>query len=36
MTIYDIAWWLNEIAQPIAVLSGVAFFVWSRWNNRRG
>ena len=27
---YLVAWWLNEIAQPIAIISAVLFWLWGK------
>ena len=31
---YLVAWWLNEIAQPIAIISGVVLWIWDKCRNR--
>ena len=29
-TVYLLAWWLNQIAQPVAIISGVIIWTWDR------
>ena len=28
---YLVAWWLNEIAQPIAIIGAVVIWTWDKW-----
>ena len=30
MDLYLIAWWLDEIAQPIAIISAVLIWTWDK------
>lgn len=31
---YLLAWWLDEIVQPVAIISGVIIWIWDRWRKR--